>query len=411
MTRPISVFRPNRYGCPHGAPPRETGQRNRPERAFPKQPIVLPCPSRFLVRSALSNQPARSSITRRRLAAAGLLALPAIVTRHAVAASPAVTIAAYGGWFQTYFDTIILAAFRKTHPGINVYYYAIGNSFQALGLLRRQRALPSTDVVLLESGVAITATTESLLEPLTQAGMPVLKDLIPQALNPKIAGAALVADSLAMAYDPREVTHPPRSWRTLWDPSHGRRIALQTPPDPTALAMTAVAGRLFGGADMLEGLQVGITAMTQLAPRVVLWDPVPDIYTAIAVGDAGIGPGWNARAQNQAALTPDRFAAIIPEDGSPIRTTTVNLVKGSRQPEAARTLIAWLLGPEAQKLLTETMFFAPMNPLADIPAASLVRAGATPAMVARRMDMDWVVVNAIRDQITTEWRRQNLNGR
>ena len=42
-------------------------------------------------------------------------------------------------------------------------------------------------------------------------------------------------------------------------------------------------------------------------------------------------------------MTPGRFAAIIPEEGGPYLTTTVNLVKGSQQPEAARTLIAWLL--------------------------------------------------------------------
>ena len=112
---------------------------------------------------------------------------------------------------------------------------------------------------------------------------------------------------------------------------YGRRIALQTPPDPAALALTAVAGGLFGGGSPSQTLEAGLTALTQLAPRVVLWDPVPDIYTAIAAGDADIGPGWNARAQSQAVLTPGRFAATIPDDGSPVLATTINLVKGSPQ--------------------------------------------------------------------------------
>ena len=175
--------------------------------------------------------------------------------------------------------------------------------------------------------------------------------------------------------------------------------------------MTAVAGRLFGGGELLRSLEVGLVALAQLAPRVVLWDPVPDIYTAIAVGDAAIGPGWNARAQNQAALTPGRFAAAIPEEGSPVMVTSINLVKNAPQPAAARALISWLLGPEAQRLLAEAMFYAPVNAKADISTASLARVGATPAMVAKRMDMDWVVVDAIRDQITREWRRRNLAGR
>jgi putative spermidine/putrescine transport system substrate-binding protein len=241
--------------------------------------------------------------------------------------------------------------------------------------------------------------------------MPVIKDLIPAALIPAVAGPAMVLDSLAMGYSPAQVARAPRSWRNLWDTAYGQRIALQTPPDPAALALTAVAGALFGGGDLFHSPEVGHTALAQLAPRVILWDPVPDIYTAIAAGDAGIGPGWNARAQNQAALTPGRFAATIPNEGSPVQVTTVNLVKGSPQPEAARALIAWLLAPEAQKLLTETMYFAPVNTKADMPAASLARVGATPAMAARRMEMDWVTVDAIRDQITVAWRKRNLAGR
>jgi putative spermidine/putrescine transport system substrate-binding protein len=177
------------------------------------------------------------------------------------------------------------------------------------------------------------------------------------------------------------------------------------------LAMTVVAAKLFGGSDQHLSLDIGLTALSQLAPRVVLWDPLPDIYTAIALGDAGIGPGWNARAQIQAALTPGRFAANLPDEGSPFQVTTINLVKGSPQTEAARILIAWLLGPEAQRLLTETMFYAPVNARADIPAAALARAGATPAMADRRMEMDWVAVTKIRDQITAAWRARKLVGR
>jgi putative spermidine/putrescine transport system substrate-binding protein len=140
----------------------------------------------------------------------------------------------------------------------------------------------------------------------------------------------------------------------------------------------------------------------------VLWDPRPDVYKVIAAGDADIGPGWNAHAQTQAALTPARFAAAVPDDGSPVLATTINLVKGSPQPAATRTLITWLLGPEAQRLLTEALYFAPVNTRADIPPASLARAGAAPAIVARRKQMDWSAADRIGDQLAIEWRKRNL---
>jgi hypothetical protein len=57
------------------------------------------------------------------------------------------------------------------------------------------------------------------------------------------------------------------------------------------------------------------------------------------------------------------------------------------------------------------MFFAPVNAKVDIAAAALARAGATPALAAKRMAMDWVAVDAVRDQITAEWRKRNLASR
>jgi len=348
-----------------------------------------------------------SGITRRRFGAG---VLPAIIASPARAAR-SVTLMGVGGWFQTSFEQSVIPAFRKNHPDISVFFYPVGTSAQMLGVLRMQRMYPSTDVVLMDPGLAGVATAEILFSPLGQDSMPVLKDLIPEAIVPGVAGPALMLDTLAIGYNPSQIGQAPRSWRNLWDPSYGQRVALQTPPDPAALALTAVAGRVFGGSELYQSLSVGIEALTQLAPRVVLWDPAPDIYTAIAFDDAAIGPGWNARAQYQAGQTPGRFAADIPDEGSLVSMTTINQVKGSPQPEAARTLIAWLLGPEGQRLLTETMCFAPVNARVEIAPSSLVRAGATPAMVARRMLIDWAAVNAVRDKITAEWRRRSLAAR
>jgi putative spermidine/putrescine transport system substrate-binding protein len=352
--------------------------------------------------------PERRNLTRRRLLASAALATPAVISRPARAATRQITFAANGDWFQNGFDSLVLDVFRKAHPDIAVFYYAVGNSFQGLTLLREQRGFPATDVMLLETGVAARALEEGLLEPLDAGSMPVMKDLVPQAIVPNLAGPALMLDSLALGFSPSPTMPAPRAWHNLWDAGTARRIALQTPPDAVALAMTAVAAALFGRGDPKTALDIAVSALSQLGPRVVMWDPYPDIASAIAGGDAGIGPCWNARAQFQAAHAPERFAAIIPEDGTPYLATTVNLVKGARQPDAARTLIAWLLGPEAQRLIVESMAYGPVNAKLELPAPLLAHAGATPAMVARRIELDWIGVTLMRSQITAAWRRYNL---
>lgn len=346
--------------------------------------------------------------TGRRQAALGAAAAGALVAvPRPSRAARGITIAGLGDWFQARFDPIVLAPFRKAHPDIDVFYYPTGNSFQTLALLRTERLYPSVDVVLLESSVAMRATAEGLLDRLD---LPVLKDLDPAAVLAKSAGPVMAWDSLALGFNPGLVPAPPRAWRALWNTAYAR-IALQTPPDPAALALIQVAGTLFGGSGDQQALDIGLTALAPLARRVTVWDPNPDIYTVIAFGDAAIGPGWNARAQDQAARTPGRFAAVLPDEGSPVLSLTVNVVKGIGRVDAARTLAGWLVGPEAQRLLAETMAFAPVNPNADIPAATLARVGGTSEMTARRMPMDWATITAIRDQITAEWRRRTLVGR
>ncbi len=370
------------------------------------------------------------TLTRRDLAAqalaAGVLTLPAAGAR----AAAGVTIAGPGGWFQDLFDGVVLAAFRKAHPGIGVFFYAAGSGFQTLSLMQEQRMLPYIDVALLEVGVAAQAAKEGLLDAITPDAMPVLKDLIPQAVPPQGsppqatstpqgaatsqapppqgAGPVLMVDTLALGYDPRRFTQPPRLWRNLWDPAIGNRLTLPTAPDPIALAMTSIAATLFGGRNPAESLEAALTALSALRPRVAVWDPVPNTYTAIAAGDAAIGPGWNARAQYQVRQTPGRYATVIPDDGSPALPVTINLIKGSTAPDAARTLIAWLLGPEAQALLTRTLFYAPVNPRADVPPAVLAKAGADPQTVSRRINIDWVTATAVRDKVTAAWRRHGL---
>jgi putative spermidine/putrescine transport system substrate-binding protein len=353
---------------------------------------------------------ARTPSLTRRAATASLLAAPALATGIARAADPVrtVKIAGFDDWFREAFEGRVLPAFRKANPGIATDYTPLGNSIQAFGLLRGQSGRPSTDVVLMEAGVAAFATGENLLTKLGQDTVPAIKDLIPAAVLPNVAGPGLYLDSLALAYSPGAMPKAPRTWRNLWDPAYGQRIGLTTPPDPAALAMTAVAGALFGGEEFTRGLELGVVALQRLRPRVTAWDPVPEIYSAITFSDISIGPAWNARAQYQAAQYPGRFAAIVPEDGSPYQTVTVNLAKNAPNRDAALTLINWLLAPEGQRLLTEQLYLAPVNSKADIPAPALARAGAAPADVAKRMAVDWHVLVGVRDQIGVAWRKLGL---
>ena len=340
--------------------------------------------------------------TRRTILTAGIgLATPFIQARAAPTRS--LTFAAYGGLFQTLYEPAIVEAFQRTHPDIGIFYYALPSSTQALGLLRRQRGLPQIDVALLDLPSARMASDEGLLDPIPAGTMPVLSELSPGAIFPGVAGPAVFTEPLAVLYDPATIRPPPVSWMALWNDT-GQKLAIPAPPDPIGLGFTAIAAKLFAGGGDVRSLIGGVTAIAGLSDRTVSWDPRPDVYRFIGEGRASLGVGWNMPAQWLAARSGGRLGVAIPDDAVLSRTTTICLVKGNRQPEAARQFLAHTLGVEAQKTMVETMFLGPVNARARYADAAIARTANTPARLAHAIPVDWTVMNMLRDDIEARWR-------
>jgi putative spermidine/putrescine transport system substrate-binding protein len=230
-----------------------------------------------------------------------------------------------------------------------------------------------------------------------------MAELAPGTVFSGVAGPALFTEPLVMLFDAAHA-RPGTSWKALWSTTEQRSIAISAPPNAAGIAFAVVAARLFGGGNEMHALQDGITAIGELARQVVTWDPSPDVYRYLGEGNAKLGVGWNMRAQIWSDRLSGRLGVVFPADGTVSRVTTVNLVKGSRQPEAARQFITWLLAAEAQRIMVETMFLGPVNAHTKYMAGALQRTANTPERVAHAMPVDWVTIAAIREAIVQRWR-------
>lgn len=323
--------------------------------------------------------------------------------RTAKAATKSITFAAQGGLFQDLYDPGVVQAFGRVRPDIDVLWYALPSAAQTLPLLRRQSVPPDFDVVLLDLAAAHTATEEGLLEPLVPAALPVLGELAPSAAFPGVAGRALFTEPLVLLFDAAHA-RPQATWKALWNTTENRSIAIAAPPDASGIGFSVVAARLYGGGNEVRALQDGITAIGELARQVATWDPSPDVYRCLGEGGAKLGVGWNMAAQIWSDRLGGRLGVVFPAEGTLSRVMTVNLVKGSRQPEAARQFITWLLGAEAQRTMVETMFLGPVNAHTKYMEGALQRTANTPDRVAHAMPVDWVTIGALRETILRRWR-------
>ena len=348
-------------------------------------------------------------ITRRTLLAAtagGALAMPYV----ARAQQASITLAAYSGIFQDNYEPAVVEPFRRANPGIKVTYFSMGNSAQALGQLRAQKANPQVELVMMDVSVAKAASDEGLFEAVDKTSVPALADLSPRAFTPGVLAPAVTFDNLVLLYSPERVKPAPTSWKVMWDPKYKDQIAINGVPDIVGLGFLMMANKTFGGTDYRQ-LDKGFEAVANMAPNVLSWDPKPDAYTFITNGTASLGVGWNARGQLYSARSEGRLAAVLPDEGSLFQINVLGLVKGAKQPDAARAFMNHALGAEAQAAFTERMFYAPTNLKAKVSADALAKTAASPARMAQMLDVDWLEVAKFRETVTEQWRRRVLTRR
>ena len=348
------------------------------------------------------------SVTRRRVLATttGLLAMPAIARAQQVS----ITVAAYAGIFQDNYEPAVVEPFRRTNPGIKVTYFSMGNSAQALGQLRAQKANPQVECVMMDVSVAKAASDEGLFEPVDKTSVPALADLSPRAFTPGVHAPAVTFDNLVLLYSPERVKPAPTSWKVFWEAKYKDQIAIAGVPDIVGLGFLMMANKTFGGDDYRK-LDKGFEAVGNLAPNVLSWEPRPDAYTFITNGTASLGVGWNARGQIYSDQSNGKLAAVLPDEGSLFQINVLGLVKGNKQPEAARAFMNHALGAEAQAAFTERMFYAPVNLKARVSDAALAKTASSPARMEKMLDVDWLEVAKFRESVSEQWRRRVLTRR
>jgi putative spermidine/putrescine transport system substrate-binding protein len=353
-------------------------------------------------------------LTRRRLVAMAAGAAGSSAPAGRSAAATSITVAALGGVFQQAFQAGVIDAFRRVRPDIAVYYYAVSNPAQILGLLRQRQEPPQFDVVMLTPKTARQATSETLLAPMPPESMPVLSQLIPAATIEGVAGAVAMIDCLAMPHVPEATKQDITSWRILWDPTVARRITMPPPPDPIGIGFTLIASHLFARGIDRQSLAGGINAIRHIAPRVVNWTPRPNVYDVLIDGNAAFGVAWNGIGQVRAQRNPGRLRMAMPADAWVHELHTIHLVRRSPRLDAAGAFAAFVLSTEGQGRIADSLFMTPVNPGARIDPANRGRLVPTAALADDRttplLVIDSPDIEALRGLIVSGWRDQILRG-
>lgn len=324
----------------------------------------------------------------------------------AFAQQKTVTLMAYSGIFQERYTKAVVEPFMKANPDIKVEFFGVQNSAQMLGTLRAQKASPQVDVVIMDVSVSKAATDESLFTKIDEKNVPAVADLYPAARIPDVAGVAVTFDNLVLIYNSDVIREAPKSWLDLADKKYAGKVAFNGMPDIQGLSLVLILDKARGGTNYLSNVDKGIAAVGEIAPNVLTWDPKPDVYQAIILGQANLGVAWNARSQVNADVSGGKLKATLPVEGSAFQINTINLVANRADSEAAARFVNYAIGPVAQKAFTEEMFYAPVNSKAQIADAAINRTAVK--SMDKVVALDWIGLAKVRDQIMEQWRRKVL---
>jgi putative spermidine/putrescine transport system substrate-binding protein len=135
------------------------------------------------------------------------------------------------------FTRNIIEPFREKFPNVRVTHFDGGNSAHMVGLLRGQRNDPQIDVAIIDASVTASINQEGLFEPLTDAEMPNLRDLQPEATSvTKGFGPACTFDSYCLMFDTSRVQlHSLSQW---WEPANRELLGFSAPPNIQGNALT-----------------------------------------------------------------------------------------------------------------------------------------------------------------------------
>ena len=250
----------------------------------------------------------------------------------------------------------------EAKTGCTVTMVSCGDAAQVLSRAVLEKAKPEADVLVgIDNNLLNTARKENILTPYKPANADTV--VAPEV---RLADDWLLTPYdwgyFAMIFDTASNVTPPASLEDLTKPEYAKKIILMDPrtstPGTGFLAWTmAVYGKDYQ--DYWTRLKTNILTM---APG---WDTGYGLFTS---GEAPLVISYTTSpAYHVEYDKTDRYQALIFAEGHTMQIEGLGLVKGAKNPEAAKAFIDFMLTDEAQEVLPLTQWMYPVSSSVQLP--------------------------------------------
>ena len=264
--------------------------------------------------------------------------------------------------------TAIQQEFQTVHH-VNVQFKSFSDSGPLFNQLLREKTKPQADLVIgLDSIYFTRIAKENLFDSYRpQAFQKITPELI---FDSKFRMVPFDYGYIVFNYDQSKLDRVPTKFSDLLDPYYKGKIVIENPltssPGQVFLLTTIALFGEDGYLDYWKRLRPNLLAIT---PG---WDEAYGMYTSGEVPivlSYGASPVYHLLYDHT-----ERYKALVLDDAAYAQIEAMGIIRGSRNRQAARMLIDYILSPEFQKLIPENQYMYPVRTDLALPASFRVAA-------------------------------------
>jgi putative spermidine/putrescine transport system substrate-binding protein len=343
----------------------------------------------------------RSMSRRRFLGASAALAASGFASDLARAQGTKLVGNTYPGVYEEVFRNVLGPALRK--QGIDPTWSPI-LVVDVVAKILAARDNPPFDVVLFDEGPLINLLKDDILAKFPDGRSPNFKDLPEQFRGFDNTGPVVTVQAIGLAYNPKKVAKP-TSWNDLWRKEYKGRVGLTGMASSLGTAYMCEIAKLNGGSE--RNFEPAFAKVKELLPSVASVAPSPGALVALfQQGEIDIAPNYfnNIMLLKSKGVDVD-FA--VPTTGPVMIRTTQNIIKNTKQFDAAVKYIDVALSPEVQQAMIDKPYFSiSTSTKVKFPPEVQMLGSSVPDMLKKGVLLDWAEINKIRPQLIDRFNRE-----
>ncbi len=314
------------------------------------------------MRNMLGTKISRRGVLSAGVAAAGVLAMPAVLR----AQDKSIKIGVYGGYFKKSFDEHIFPAFTKA-TGIAV--ESVAEPTGEAWLVQLEQAARAgqapADLSMMAQTATLKGQASDLWTPLDTSKFKHYNDLLPRFINKypdgRVAGIGAVAWYITLVSNTDVFKEAPTSWAAFWEPDKKDKLGLLALASNSFL-LEVTSKTFMGGTNALdtdEGLEKAFAKLAEVKPNVRLWyRDEAQFEQALKSGEIPMGQYYHD-VTGLAIADGFHVRSTFPKEGGIQDSGNWVLSKASKKVDEAHIFIDYMTQPSIQGLMSRKVGTAP----------------------------------------------------